>query len=317
MDQNSTSASLENWEKESFKQLLFATLKEQRLNRRWKTFFRLITLFFILAFLVSFFGIFDNVEPTSHAHTALIDIDGLIVDDKPANADNIIASLKDAFEERHAKGVILRINSPGGSPVQVANISNEIKRLHKLHPKKKIYAVCSDICASGGYWVAAAADTIYANPASLIGSIGVVMEGFGFADIMKKIGIERRLITAGKHKGLLDAFSPLKADEVTFAQRLLDQVHQQFIHYIKAQRGNRLKISEDTFSGLAWTGEDALRMGLIDGFGSEEDVARDIIKEDNIIDYTIKPNYFERIAGQFGSTLTSTVTEQLSKINIH
>jgi protease-4 len=310
--ENSTSDVPASWERETLERILLDGLKEQRAARRWKIFFRLVMLFYVVIFTLFLSGGFGSSDTASGPHTALIDVNGMIADNKPASADNIIASLQDAFKDENTKGVILRINSPGGSPVQVAYISDEVKRLRQLHPKIKLYSVCTDMCASGGYWIAASGDQIYANPASLIGSIGVVMEGFGFDIIMRKIGIERRLITAGAHKGLLDPYSPLKPDEAAFAKQLLSEVHQHFIRYIMGQRGKRLHIDKDLFSGLAWSGEDALKYGLIDGFASESDVAREIIHEENIVDYTVSPNYLERLANQFGTTLGQSVFEKLN-----
>jgi protease-4 len=306
----------QGWEQRTLEQLLYATLKEQRTARRWKIFFKFVLLFYVILFAALFFSSGGQTTPVD-SHTALIDIKGAILEDKAANADNIITSIKQAFDDHKTKGIILRINSPGGSPVQVANISEELHRMHKKHPKVKVIAVCTDMCASGGYWLAASADSIYANPASMVGSIGVVMEGFGFTEIMKKVGVDRRLFTAGQHKGLLDPFSPLKPEEAAFAHTMLNEVHQQFIHYVVSQRGKKLKLSNpDLFSGLVWTGEDALKLGLIDGFGSEEYVAREIIQESTIVDYTVAPNYLERLANRFGTSFSSAAMHELERVNI-
>lgn len=316
---NDQPAALQGWEKQTLENLLFASLKEQRSWRRWRIAFKLLTFGYILVFFALLFGVFKggSPEPVASAHTALINVNGLLTEGKVASADNVISSIKEAFKNKHTKGIILRINSPGGSPVQVSNISDEIARQRKLHPKIKVYAVCTDICASGGYWVATAADKIYANPASLVGSIGVVMEGFGFVDVMKKVGVDRRLITAGTHKGLLDSFSPLKPDEVAFAERLLGSVHQQFIHQVVSRRGDKLKITKDIFSGLAWVGQDALALGLIDAYGSEEYVAREVIHAPIVIDYTFEPNYLDRITNQFSTTFASTIIQQLTNVELH
>ena len=244
-------------------------------------------------------------------HTALININGPIFSSSPTNADSIATSLRAAFKDKHTQGIILRINSPGGSPVQADYVFNEILRLRAKHPKIKVYAVCTDICASGAYYIAAAADDIYANPASLVGSIGVVYNGFGFVDTLQKLGIQRRLITAGAHKGFLDPFSPLKSTEKVFAQNMLNDIHNQFIESVKKGRGKRLIITAETFSGLVWPGNQAKKMGLIDGFASAGSVARDIIKNDNIVDYTVRPNYFERIAKHFGSAISSEAVKLL------
>jgi protease-4 len=234
------------------------------------------------------------------AHTALVEVDGVLDLGGELKADDVIQGLRDAFDADKAKGVILRINSPGGSPVQAAEIFDEIRRLRKLHPGKPLHAVVSDICASGGYYIAAAADRIYAHPSSLVGSIGVLMDGFGFTETMEKLGVERRLLTAGEHKGMLDPFSPLKAEERAHVQKMLDQVHAQFVSAVRDGRGKRLAESPDLFSGLIWSGEEAKKLGLVDDFGSADYVAREVIGAEDLVDYTLEPDYLERLARQIG-----------------
>jgi protease-4 len=233
-------------------------------------------------------------------HTALIEVDGVLDLGGEIQADDIIQGLRDAFDADGSKGVILRINSPGGSPVQAAEIYEEIRRLRKLHPDKPVHAVVSDICASGGYYIAAAADKIYANPSSLVGSIGVLMDGFGFTETMNKLGVERRLLTAGEHKGMLDPFSPVDEKEQAHVQKMLDQVHEQFIRAVREGRGKRLAESPELFSGLIWSGEEAKKLGLVDDFGSADFVAREVIGAEDLMDYTPAPDYFDRLAKQIG-----------------
>ncbi|MEJ2398793.1 MAG: S49 family peptidase [Gammaproteobacteria bacterium] len=241
-----------------------------------------------------------------------VDINGVISASSQASADNVIAGLKQAFNDTNTAGVILNINSPGGSPVQAGYIYDEIRRLRKSHPKIKVYAVIADICASGGYFIASSADDIYADKASLVGSIGVIMNGFGFVDTLKKLGIQRRLYTAGKHKGFLDPFSPVKPDEVAHAQAMLDNIHQQFIDAVKAGRGKRLtQNNKNLFSGLIWTGEESLKLGLIDGYGSTRYVAREIIKAPHIVNYTHRPNIWQRFADRIGASAATKLATML------
>lgn len=280
--------------------------KELRKQRRWKNVFRLlICLYLIVVIAPSLTGFDQEVGVSKHKpHTALVDLTGVIMDDSNANADNVVAGLREAFDDDNARGIILRINSPGGSPVQADYIFAEIKRLQKKHKDIKLYAVCVDVCASAAYYIASAADEIYANPSSLVGSIGVLLDGFGFVDTLQKFGVERRLLTAGKNKGFLDPFSPLTTEGKTHAQLMLNNIHKLFIKRVEEGRGKRLHLEEpDLFTGLIWTGEQARGLGLIDGYGSSGSVARDVIKSENIIDYTFKPGYFEQIASHFGSAM--------------
>lgn len=292
-----------NWEQQALRDLLVSSLKEQRSRRRWGIFFKLVFLAIVVAFVWSVKQDDSRATAlTSVPHTALIKIDGPIMADSPASADNIVTGLRKAFKSKGTKGIILRINSPGGSPVQSHYVYNEIMRLRGQHPNVKVYAVCSDICASGAYFIASAANDIYADQGSLVGSIGVIMNGFGFVGTMKKLGVSRRVFTAGDHKAFLDPFSPVKPDELRYVHLLLNTLHIEFIDAVKKGRGKRLKPSKDMFSGLIWTGSQAKKLGLIDGFGSSSDVARNIIKAPKILDYTVKANYFERLADRVGAS---------------
>ena len=291
-----------NWERKVIADLAHATLKEQRAARRWGIFFKIllfIYIFFALAIWAAFSG--DDLKLSSEKHTAVIDIDGVIASDSPASADKVVKGLRKAFKHQGTKGVIIRINSPGGSPVQSAYIHDEILRLRKKHKDTPVYAVVSDVCASGGYYVAVAADKIYANKSSVVGSIGVLMNGFGFVDAIEKIGVERRLLTAGKHKGVLDPFSPVQEEQKEHVQSILDSLHQEFISVVKAGRGDRLKNDERIFSGLFWSGIQSKELGLIDDFGSAGFVAREVIGVEEIVDFTPKEDVFKRFADRVGA----------------
>ena len=279
-------------------------LSEQRRSRRWSIFFKLLLALYLFSFLVIYMS--KNMEMTSFSdekHTALIDIQGVIAANTQARADYVVTGLRRAFEDANTQAVILRINSPGGSPVQAGYINDEIYRLKEKHPEIPVYAVISDVCASGGYYIAAAADKIYANKASLVGSIGVIMAGFGFVDAIEKLGIERRLLHAGKNKGLMDPFQPLKLDEQDHVQGLLDEIHQQFIDIVKKGRGDRLVDDEKLFSGLIWSGEESLALGLVDDLASASGVARDIVGAEDIVDFTKRENYLDQFAKSLGSAL--------------
>lgn len=296
----------ENWERDVLNRLAFATLNEQRRSRRWNVFFKALAFIYVGAFILVMIKPFDSKPGAIGAgkHTAVIDIKGAIGADSEANADNIVGGLREAFEDKDTAAVVLRINSPGGSPVQAGYIYDEIKRLREKYPDTKLYAVIVDICASGGYYIAAAADEIYADKASIVGSIGVLMNGFGFVEAMKKVGVERRLITAGEHKGAMDPFSPLDKEELNHVKGMLDQIHQQFINVVKEGRGeDRLKIKEypDLFSGLFWNGEQGVKMGLVDGLGSTSYVAREIVKAERIVDFTVRSRFLDRFAERLGA----------------
>lgn len=299
------------WEKETVEKLLFSTIKEQRSKRRWGIFFKLLFFGYIFLMTWALWPHNTNLSYLTKPHVAKIDIDGQIDSSAQASADNIIDSLDDAYKDANTKAIILEINSPGGSAVQAATVYDEIMRQKQLHKNIKVYAVCSDACASAAYYMASAADEIYANQASLVGSIGVLIDGFGFTDAMNKIGVQRRLLTSGDHKAFLDPFSPENPNDLKYAQGMLDSVHAQFIQSVEQGRGNRLKISSDTFSGLVWTGKQALSMGLIDGFGTTDTVARDIIKNKNIVDYTQQPDFFDNLSKNIGASISYHLGEML------
>lgn len=289
-------------------------LKEQRRSRRWGIFFKLLTfayLFIILALILQ-----DTDSSLANApgskHTALVELKGVIASDADASADRVISGLRKAFKNKHSVGVILRINSPGGSPVQSGYIYDEILRLREKYPKKPLYAVIADIGASGGYYVAAAAEKIYADQASMVGSIGVRMDNFGFVEAMKKLGIERRTITAGKNKALLDPFAPEDPAIVEHMKGLLANVHNQFINAVKQGRGDRLKEVDGLFSGLIWTGDQAVEIGLVDELGSSSYVARDVIGAEEIVDYTVQPDFFERFSEKVGTQAAQAMAEKLT-----
>ena len=277
-------------------------LRERRSDRRWRIFFRLAWLGLVLAIAWGLMSQRFSMSAPSGPHTALVEIRGEIAAESDANADALVAALTSAFEDVGAQAVVLRINSPGGSPVQAGIVNDEIHRLKALH-KKKVYAVVEEVCASGAYYIAVAADDIYVDKASLVGSIGVLMDGFGFVGLMDKLGIERRLLTAGKNKGMLDPFSPQDEDQRAYAKVMIDQVHRQFIKVVRDGRGERLKETPETFSGLFWSGEEAVKIGLADHFGGLDYVAREVIKAPEIIDYTPQPNVAERLVKRFGASI--------------
>ena len=287
---------------QSVEKLARELMRERRSERRWRVFFRLSWLALVLAVL--WLVVFDRNRHSSPSgpHTALVELRGEISSDSEASAEQMISGLRSAFEDKGAKAVVLRINSPGGSPVQSGLINDEIRRLKALH-QKKVYAVVEEVCASGAYYVAVAADEIYVDKASIVGSIGVLMDGFGFTGLMDKLGVERRLITAGENKGMLDPFSAQNPKQRAFAQAMIDQVHQQFIQVVRDGRGARLKESPDTFSGLFWNGEEAVKMGLADKFGSLDYVAREVVKAEEVIDYTPRENVAEKLAKRFGASI--------------
>ena len=290
------------WERATLEKLAFASLHEQRLARLWRNFFRFAWLaIFVLG---AWLGISHNgpTKDGSTPHTAVVEIKGEIASGAEANADDIVAALRAAFEDEGARAVVLLINSPGGSPVQAGMINDEILRL-KLKHKKPVYAVVEESCASAAYYIAVAADKIFVDKASIVGSIGVLMDGFGFTGLMDKLGVERRLMTAGENKGFLDPFSPQTEKQRAFAQTMLDQIHRQFIDVVKAGRGNRLKETPETFSGLFWSGQQAIQLGLADQLGGLDFVAREVVKAEEIIDYTRRENVAERLAKRFGAAI--------------
>lgn len=290
---------------------LLAGIQEQRRARRWGILFKVLTFCYLIMVLFLFSPLMDmERSATSSAYTALIDVRGVIADKEAASADNLVTSLQAAFDDPKVKGVVLRINSPGGSPVQSGYVYDEIRRLRGLHPDIKVYAVISDLGASGAYYIASAADEIYADKASLVGSIGVTAAGFGFVGAMDKLGIQRRAYTSGEHKAFLDPFEPEKPDETKFWQGVLNVTHEQFIASVKQGRGDRLKDKDhpELFSGLVWTGQQALPLGLIDGLGNASSVARDVIGEKELVDFTVQESAFDR----FSKKLGASVAEQLA-----
>jgi protease-4 len=301
-----------NWERQALEHLLLENLKESRKARRWKTILRVLSLILIVGFILQvldlrpFGGSFG-----AERHTAMVSIEGEISSSAIANALDIGSALQAAFENDNSVGVILRINSPGGSPVQSGIINDEIRRLRALYPNKPLHVVVEDICASGGYYIAVAGDQILVDKASIVGSIGVVMDSFGFTGLMDKLGISRRMITAGSNKGMLDPFSKEDPKQVEMVQTMLNEIHQQFIAVVRTGRGDRLKETPDLFSGRVWNGEQAVKIGLADGFGTVDTVARDVFKAPNILDYTMKENFAERVAKRFGAEMGSAAGKAL------
>ena len=294
----------ENWERGVIERLATEGLREQKRARRWGIFFKLLTFAFLFATLLLAIGAFSEGAHTClDKCTAVVELRGELDADSPASAENIMSGLQAAFKNKNTQGVVLRINSPGGSPVQAGEINDEIRRLRAKYPATPIYAVVEEVCASGAYYVAVAADQIYVNKASLIGSIGVIIDGFGFVGAMDKLGIERRALAAGENKTFLDPFSPLSPQQRDYAQKMIVEIHQQFIAAVKAGRGARLKESPELFSGLVWNGARGVDLGLADALGSVDYVAREVIKAEDVVDFTVKENLTERLARKFGATL--------------
>ena len=291
------------WQRDLINRLAFAALIEQRRARRWSMAFKIAVLVYLVIVTIIYIPVGLFPEAKAGKHTALVEVQGVISDQSDASADLVVNGLRAAFEDEKTVGVILRINSPGGSPVQAGYINDEMARLREKYPKIPLYAVITDMCASGGYYVAAAADKIYADKSSVVGSIGVLMNGFGFVGAMEKLGVERRLLTAGEHKGFLDPFSPENPQEVAHVQKLLDRIHQQFIDAVKRGRGDRLKDDGTLFSGFIWTGEESVQLGLIDALGNSSYVAREIIGAEDIVDFTSKRGYLELLADRFGTAV--------------
>src|SRR3972149_3507187 len=296
------------WERKVLEKVALAAIAEQRAARRWGVVFKSLILIYL--FVVLFVGIGwvkrgDYRSPGKHS--ALVELRGVIAAEGQASADNITAGLQAAFKDGNTQGVILRINSPGGSPVQAGYINDEIKRLRIQYPSIPLYAVVEDICASGGYYVAVAADRIYVDKASIVGSIGVLMDGFGFTGTMEKFGVERRAIAAGENKKFLDPFSPINPAHQEFAEKMLGEIHQQFITVVRNGRGKRLKETPEIFSGLVWVGPKSIELGLADALGSVESVARDVIKAEDIVDFTPRENIAERVARKFGAAMAETL----------
>jgi len=310
MTETNKTTNSESFEQSLVNELAKEVLSEQRRNRRWGVFFKSLFALYLLSFFVVY--LVKNTEMGSFStdkHTAIVEISGVIAANTEARADYVVTGLRNAFEDENTQGVILRINSPGGSPVQAGYINTEVKRLREKYPDIPLYAVITDVCASGGYYIAVAADKIYANQASIVGSIGVVMSGFGFVDAIEKLGVERRLLHAGNSKGLLDPFQPLKQDEQTHIQGLLDEIHQQFIDVVKDGRGDKLIDDEKLFSGLIWSGTEGIKLGLVDELASAGQVARDVIGAEDIVDFTKRESYLDQFAKQMGAVLYQSMTE--------
>ena len=285
-------------------QIVIEYMREKKRKRFWQWVRRMFFLLVILWLVYEFISMrSEDAVTRSKPHVGLIDVKGAIFDDKAADSDNFIKGLNKAYDSKALKAVIIRIDSPGGSPVQADYMYKSLRYYRQKYPEIKVYAVCVDVCASAAYYVAAAADEIYANPSSLVGSIGVLYNGFGFVDTMQKLGVTRRLMTAGRNKGFLDQFSPINVAQEKTLQTMLDLIHQQFIDNVKAGRGNRLQIDNDTFSGLFWTGLQAKERGLIDGFASSGQLAREIIKVERVVDYTYQQSVMERVAKNIGTAM--------------
>lgn len=288
---------------------LLAGVQEQRRARRWGIFFKLLTFIYLFGALLLFSPLLQvgDRAGTNGSHTAVINVRGMIADEESASADNVVGALRAAFEDANTKGVVLRINSPGGSPVQSGYIYDEIRRLRGEYPAVKVYAVITDLGASGAYYIASAADEIYADKSSLVGSIGVTAATFGFVETMDKLGVERRVYTSGEHKAFLDPFQPEKPEETEFWNGVLATTHRQFIESVKRGRGDRLQVAEhpELFSGLIWSGEQALELGLVDGLGSTSYVAREVIGEEELMDFTVKDSALDRFAKKLGASVGS------------
>ena len=305
----------DNWEQKTIEKIASSSLIEQRRSRRWGIFFKLITLLYIGIIIYGFNSMSYSSIPSNEKITALVKLDGVIGSNLEVNADDVINGLREAYAHQGTEAIILSINSPGGSPVQAGIINDEINRYKLIHPNIPIYAVVEDICASGGYYIAVAADQIFVNKASIVGSIGVRMDGFGLEELIKNIGVERRLMTAGKNKGMLDPFLPIVPEQEEFVQNLLNEIHDQFIAVVKQGRGDRLSTDQSIFSGLFWDGNTSIKLGLVDSLGSVGSVARDIVGNENVVDFTTKSSFGERLAEKFGAGVgTSFSSTILNKI---
>jgi len=301
----------EGWEKKLIEDLALSSLREKRTSRRWGIFFKLAFLGYLVALVFLYYSPFEpgSLEKVAAEHTALIDVEGVISSESKASADYIVTALRDAFKDKKTKGVILRMNTPGGSPVQSGYVNDEIYRLKALHPDIKVYAVISDVCASGGYYIAAAADEIYADKGSMVGSIGVLMNGFGFENAIDKVGVTRRLYTAGNNKGFLDPFTAPKEEDVEHAKSMLANIHKQFVEVVKKGRGDKLKDDPLLFSGYIWTGEQSLKLGLVDKLGSSSYVAREVIGAEEIKDFTVSEDFLDRFAKKLGASMAAKMAE--------
>src|SRR5687767_5722795 len=304
------------WERELVTKLATAALKEQRRARLWGIFFKLLTFGYITVILLMAVD-WKDAEVGGKKHTAMVEVNGLIAPGTDASAEKITTALQAAFKDKNTQGVVVRINSPGGSPVQAQTIYDEMKRLRKKYPDVPLYAVIEDVCASGGYFVAVGADRIYVGPSSIVGSIGVLMNGFGFTGLMDKLGIERRLITVGDNKGMLDPISPLDEKDKEHVKKLMGDIHEQFVGVVREGRGKRLKDTPEIFSGLIWTGQRSVDLGLADALGSLDSVARDVVKAEDIVDFSQREGIAEKVARRFGASIASSLVETLMRASIH
>jgi len=306
-----------NWERKVLEKLALEALAEQKRGRRWGIFFKLLGFGYLTLLLVVALDLGQGEKFADGAKfTALVNLNGVIKAQGDANAEHVINGLQAAFEDKHTAGVILRINSPGGSPVQSGIINDEIRRLRAAHPEIPLHVVVEDVCASGGYYVAAAADKIFVDKASIVGSIGVLMDGFGFTGTMEKLGVERRLLTAGESKGFLDPFSPQNENHKDHARQMLGEIHQQFIDVVRKGRGKRLKETPEMFSGLMWSGAKSIELGLADGYGTVDSVARDVFKATDIRDFSVRQNFAEKFARQFGADMAESMANVLTRTTL-
>ncbi len=306
-----------NWERKVLEKLALEALAEQKRGRRWGIFFKLLGFGYLALLLVVALDLGKGEHVADGTkYTALVDLSGVIKAKGDANAEHVISALQAAFEDKHTAGVILRINSPGGSPVQSGIINDEMRRLRAKYPAIPLHVVVEDVCASGGYYVAAAADKIFVDKASIVGSIGVLMDGFGFTGAMDKLGVERRLLTAGESKGFLDPFSPQSESHKDHAKQMLGEIHQQFIDVVRKGRGKRLKETPEMFSGLMWSGAKSIELGLADGYGSVESVARDVINAAEVRDFTVKQNFAEKFAKQLGANVADSLANVLTRVTL-
>lgn len=318
MEHSSSPANKPGWEREVIEKLAFAAINEQKKTRRWGLFFKSLMFAYLIVLLgVAVYPKFKGeIGSSGKSHTAVIDIVGMIAESEVTNASAIIQSLRSAAKNPNTKGIVLHANSPGGSPVQADYVYHEIRAIKAKHPDLPIYAVISDICASGCYYIASAADKIFVNPASIVGSIGVLMNGFGFVGTMDKFGIERRLVIAGEHKALMDPFSPSNSQETKFMQALIDQVHLQFIDAVKQGRGDRLKETSDMFSGLVWSGAEGIKLGLVDEVGNDDFVAREIIGAKHIENFTKEERLLDRLVGRMGVSFGQSIRAVLNNFSL-
>ncbi len=306
-----------NWERKVLEKLALEALAEQKRGRRWGIFFKLLGFGYLALLLVVALDLGKGEHVADGTkYTALVDLSGVIKAKGDANAEHVTSALQAAFEDKHTAGVILRINSPGGSPVQSGIINDEMRRLRAKYPAIPLHVVVEDVCASGGYYVAAAADKIFVDKASIVGSIGVLMDGFGFTGAMDKLGVERRLLTAGESKGFLDPFSPQNESHKDHAKQMLGEIHQQFIDVVRKGRGKRLKETPEMFSGLMWSGAKSIELGLADGYGSVESVARDVINAAEVRDFTVKQNFAEKFAKQLGASAADSLANVMTRVTL-